>query len=164
LHEEALNGLLRIMDEPASPSRKRLREVRDLAMLSSGVNGTEQADTQMSPVPKSRRSRKVPIYETLARKTVALVGWDGAGQEEVERALAGQKCQCRTVAFDPLAPEATPEPADCDIIILTAPSNWELTEPIHAGFLTQTRRPVLVSGSARLLLRLAQVSQTRLSD
>jgi CheY-like chemotaxis protein len=105
----------------------------------------------------------LPIHSVLSQKKVAVIGFGGNEQESIQRFLGVQSSV--PVAFDHIQAASVPAPwQDCDLIMLNAPLEWAVTEPIDPGCWARINKPTLVFGTTDVLTRAARVIQTGARD
>lgn len=173
IDQQALSKLLQVMDEPA-PAAPLVREICEdlrglLEILEPGkaANGSAAVEVTERPgpvaVPRDSTVREFTgrrveeLYPALAGKVIGLAGFP-SGEFSLARSLfQRQRSHCVDAgdAIDALSAEAT----SCDLIVASAPSMWDLVEPLRPEYLIRSSKPVLVTGQPRLLSRLAQLSQ-----
>lgn len=157
--DEALANLLHMMEKP-TPEPHLVHEIRlDLQGL------LEALSSQESPHPEPAsltRNHPCPQYAALHGRKITLA-LSGNELRQAQQVLERQNCNVRVLEGE-IGSTLSLESLDTEILVVAAPPEWELTEPIDPGFLAHTPAGILVTGSRRLLTRLAQIPQPGLRD
>jgi len=103
------------------------------------------------------------MHSVLAQKKIAVIGFGGSEQEALQALLKAQ-------LSDPVAldhSQAALGPAvwqNCDLVIVNAPAEWAVTEPIDPGCWARTDKPTVLLGSTEVLTRVARIIQSAATD
>jgi CheY-like chemotaxis protein len=173
LDDEALSKLLGAMEEPATGA-PLVREIcEDLRGLLEILETPKPAEVPVGPVSPERPGpvavprdstirefwsrRSEELYPALAGKSIGLAGFPSGELLQARTVFQRQRCQCVDAGndMDSLSAEA----ASCDLLVMAAPSVWDLLEPLRPELLIHTAKPILITGQPRLLSRLAQIAQ-----
>ncbi|MBI3684671.1 MAG: response regulator transcription factor [Acidobacteria bacterium] len=103
------------------------------------------------------------LHTVLSRKKIAVIGFPSEQEAWLSQTFEAQFSVPYPVSQQE-AVEKWTELCQADLLLVHAPLEWEVTEPIDPGYLSRIDKPALVCGSRNLLTRLAQVSQVGLRD
>jgi CheY-like chemotaxis protein len=152
--DEALANLLRMMERP-TPEPRLVHEIRlDLQGLLDALSSQDTSHTDSVALPRNHQPTQ---YAALSGRKVTLA-LSGAELRAAQQLLERQNCNVKILDGE-LSSTLSLESLDTEILVVAAPPEWELTEPIDPGFLSHTPAGILVTGSRRLLTRLAQIPQ-----
>jgi CheY-like chemotaxis protein len=99
------------------------------------------------PVPR-------PVQPVLAGKSIAIIGFSGVEQTAVERLVRGQSGVPVPQGHEEASTVSLSWP-HCDLLMVNAPPEWAVIEPIDPGWLAHVKKPLLVFGSRDVLTRAA---------
>jgi CheY-like chemotaxis protein len=103
------------------------------------------------------------LHGILSQKKVAVVGFGGNEQETLQ-VLLGIHSSI-VVTLDHTQAALVPGPwQDCDLILMNAPPEWAVTEPIDPGCWAYINKPMLVFGNRDVLTRVAPVIRAGVKD
>ncbi|MCC6391398.1 MAG: response regulator [Bryobacterales bacterium] len=152
--DEVLANLLRMMEKPA-PEPRLVHEIRlDLQGLLEALSSQDTPHADSIAFPRNHQPTQ---YAALNGRKVTLA-LSGAELRSAQELLERQNCNVRILEGE-LTSTLSLESLDTEILVVGAPPEWELTEPIDPGFLSHTPASILVTGPRRLLTRLAQIPQ-----
>jgi CheY-like chemotaxis protein len=100
------------------------------------------------PVPR-------PIQPILAGKSIAIVGFSGPEQAAMERLVRSQSGVPVGQGFQEASTVALGWP-HCDLLMVNAPPEWAVTDPINPGWIANVGKPMLLFGSRDVLTRAAR--------
>ncbi|MCZ2148486.1 MAG: response regulator [Bryobacterales bacterium] len=157
--DEALANLLRMMEKP-TPEPRLVHEIRlDLQGLLDALSSQESSHPDSITFPRNHPSTQ---YAALHGRKISLA-LSGTELRSAQQVLERQNCNVKLLEGE-ITSTLSLESLDTEILVVAAPPEWELTEPIDPGFLSHTPASILVTGSRRLLTRLAQIPQPGLRD
>ena len=117
-------------------------------------------DEQTQEAPPSSASAR---YDVLAGKKVAVAGFSGIEQKALLDFLQTFSSVPVVLTHDEASSAAAPW-RNCDLVLMNAPPEWAVTEPIDPGWLAKVDKPALVFGAKEVLSRAVRIARAGARD
>jgi CheY-like chemotaxis protein len=157
------NGVARPEQAVLPPAQEPTEQVTEAAPEMPGLRQELESLSRGLAEEEPTRPATRTMHSVLAQKKIAVVGFEGVEQDALQAVLKGQ-------LSDPVAldySQAATVPAvwqNCDLVIVNAPAEWAVTEPIDPGCWARTDKPTILLGAKDVLTRVSRVIQSTATD
>ena len=113
--------------------------------------------------PEAATSSGGAHYAVLERKKVAVAGFSGIELKALLDLLQARSSVPVLLTHDEAAGELAPW-RNCDLVLINAPPEWAITQPIDPGWLAKVDKPALVFGAKQVLSRAVGMARSGIRD
>jgi CheY-like chemotaxis protein len=126
-------------------------KLMDAPKLVDAPSGLENLSTAVSEQPVTVLVPR-PAQPVLAGKSIAIIGFSRSEQKAIENIVQAQSGIPVAQAHQDASTVSFRWP-HCDLLMVMAPPEWAVTEPIDPGWLAYVEKPLLLFGSRAVLAR-----------
>ncbi len=151
----------RLENDPSGPANLA-PAAGPVAGLTGDLNSLNMALVEEQTVELRPEAPRAP-YDGLAGKKVVVVGFSGIEKKALLDLVQAFSSEPVVLTHDEAAGAGAPW-RNCDLVLMNAPQEWAITEPIDPGWLAKVDKPALVFGAKEVLSRAVRTARAGARD